>query len=150
MLAGAHLMQVVTVLLIGAGKDYVNYEDSAYQTALLGACEEGHVAVARLLLEKGAKLEIPTRLYYDSSSSTHRRVVQDKPWSALAAASGGGHLELVSELGGAGGAGRCIQWSTLVSTQTTLPSLFGECDRCVEMARFGNVTGVCGWHGWDR
>lgn len=81
-------MQVVTVLLEGAGVDHVNHQDSASRTALLRACEGGHMTVVKLLLEKGAKLDISKRPGHDSE--------QCNAPSALVLASQRGYIELVS------------------------------------------------------
>lgn len=82
-------MQVVTVLLEGAGVDHVNHQDSASRTALLRGCGGGHVTVVKLLLEKGAKLDITSKMPGHDSE-------QCSAPSALVLASQGGYIELVS------------------------------------------------------
>lgn len=85
------LLQVVTVLLEAVDEAYVNQTDCADRTALLRACERGHVAVAKLLLKKATKLEVA--VYYSKADEG-----QEKVSSALAAACKGGYIELVSRI----------------------------------------------------
>lgn len=83
--------QVVAMLLEEALPEDVDRISANSQSAIFRACEAGHVDVVRLLLEKGAAVEIPrhTRVYLRDSRSP-------EPSSVLLVACKRGHLPMVS------------------------------------------------------
>lgn len=88
--------QVVAMLLdtliIAGGRD-IDALDHANRSALIRACEGGHLEVVKLLLEYDAKVEhaVAKRVsFYDSWRTETRQI------AALTEASGKGHLPVVS------------------------------------------------------
>lgn len=85
------MVQVVRWLLAGAGREELDRVDSSGRSALLWACEAGQVEVVKLLLGKGAKVEVTLTMKVGS----YGNYLAEKSWP-LSVASRGGHLALVS------------------------------------------------------